>query len=164
MLQETLQYRFAGSRDLDAVYDLYMDRDSNPFLTYDQMTKEAFREIFDGLLPTQTLFVAAAADEVVATFRLVPKTDRQKYTVYLGGFSIKSSWKGKGIGTRVLQHIRQSAAADGKKRIELTVDLHNAAAIRLYEKLGFEKEGYIRKSYFIDGTFYDELLMALILD
>jgi putative acetyltransferase len=164
MSGENLQYRLAEDGDLNAVYDLYMDAGSNPFLTYDLMPKEEFQKIFEGLLPSKTLFVATAGIEVVATYRLVPKTDRQKHTVYLGGFSIKSSWKGRGIGTQVLQHIRQTAASQGKKRIELTVDINNPDAIRLYQKLGFEKEGYIRNSYIINGTFYDEILMALILD
>lgn len=164
MMEETLQYRLAEARDLDAVYELYMDKESNPFLTYDPMGKEAFQKIFEGLLPAQTVFVAAAGGEVIATYRLISKTDRQQHTWYLGGFSIKSSWKGKGMGTKVLQHIREAAIAAGKKRIELTVDIHNTAAIRLYEKMGFEKEGYIRKSYLMAGRFYDEHLMAVILD
>lgn len=159
-----MQYRLANANDFESVYDLYMDQDSNPFLTYDTMPKESFQKIFDGLLPTRTLFVTLAGSEVVGTYRLIQKTDRQKHTVYLGGFSIKGSWKGRGIGTRMLEHIKQTAAADGKKRIELTVDIHNQAAIRLYEKLGFEKEGYIRKSYIIDGIFYDEYLMAVVMD
>lgn len=164
MGDEALQYRLADAGDLEAVYDLYMDKDSNAFLTYDPMPKEGFQKIFDGLLPTKTLFVATAGNEVIATYRLIPKSDRQRHTVYLGGFSIKSSCKGRGIGSKVLQHIKASAVKDGKKRIELTVDIHNAAAIRLYEKLGFEKEGFIRKSYVMDEKFYDEHLMAVVFD
>src|SRR5687767_7931840 len=105
MEEHALHFRQAERRDFDVVYDLYMDQDSNPFLTYDPMGKADFQKIFDSLLPTATLYVAASRNEVIATWRLIPKTDRQQHTVYLGGFSIKSSWKGKGIGTRVLQHI-----------------------------------------------------------
>ena len=165
-MTEALDYRLAVANDLTAVYDLYMDEASNPFLTYDPMPKKEFEPLYHDLLNTKTLFVAVLANEVVATYRLISKTHRQAHVVYLGGFSIKSSCKGKGIGTRVLQHICDYCASQGKKRIELTVDIHNEPAIRLYRKLGFEKEGYIKKSYATapSGTYYDEYLMAVVWD
>ena len=159
-----LRHRLAADPDFEAVYYLYMDEASNPFLTYDPMAQEDFKPIFKELLQTKTLFVALLENEVVATYRLIPKTARQAHSLYLGGFAIQSSHKGKGIGTKVLQQIREDSEAAGKKRIELTVDIHNIAAIRLYEKTGFEKEGYIKKSYTANGRYFDEYLMALVWD
>ena len=48
----------------------------------------------------------------------------------------------------------------GLKRIELTVFADNAAAIRLYEKFGFELEGTHRAYAYRDGQFADALCMA----
>ena len=161
-----LRYRLASQRDLDAVYELYMNENANPFLTYDPMEMEEFKTIYNELLSSNTLFVAELKNEVIGTFRLVRKTHRQSDTVYLGGFAVKASQKGKGFGKAMLDHIKNEASGQGIKRIELTVDLHNKAAINLYEKAGFEKEGYIRKSYKLQSTgeYYDEYLMGLILD
>jgi RimJ/RimL family protein N-acetyltransferase len=160
-----LHYRLAATNDFDTVYELYMNEHSNQFLTYDPMEKDDFKLIYNELLPTNTLFVAELNDEVIGTYRLIRKTHRQADTVYLGGFTIKSSHKGQGLGTGILNHIKEEAASLGIKRIELTVDIQNEAAINLYEKTGFEKEGYIRKSYKLQSTgeYYDEYLMALIL-
>jgi RimJ/RimL family protein N-acetyltransferase len=162
---DSLTYRPVSEKDFDAVYDLYMDGASNSYLTYDPMDKIAFGPIFHKVLATNTLYVAELNKEVIATYRLIPKTDRQADTIYLGGFSVKPSLKGKGFGTKILTHIKNEAAQQGKKRIELTVDIANETAINLYKKTGFEIEGHIRMSYKRSdtGAYYDEYLMGLIL-
>ena len=45
-------------------------------------------------------------------------------------------------------------------RVELEVYTHNAAAIHLYEKFGFEREGVRKKVVFGNGRFLDEVVMA----
>jgi RimJ/RimL family protein N-acetyltransferase len=161
---DSLTYRPASETDFDVIYDLYMDETSNLYLTYDPMDKKAFLPIFRKVLATNTLYVAELNREVIATYRLIPKTDRQANTIYLGGFSVKPSLKGKGIGTKILKHIKEEAAHQGKKRIELTVDIVNEAAINLYKKTGFQIEGHIRMSYTRSdtGEYFDEYLMGLI--
>jgi hypothetical protein len=42
-----LSYRLATSKDFDAIYQMYMDEQSNPFLTYDPMEKQDFKVIYD---------------------------------------------------------------------------------------------------------------------
>jgi RimJ/RimL family protein N-acetyltransferase len=49
------------------------------------------------------------------------------------------------------------------KRIELHVTVRNPRAFHLYEKLGFEKEGKIRRGLFKNGQYLDLWLMALLL-
>jgi RimJ/RimL family protein N-acetyltransferase len=161
---DSLTYRPATEADFNAVYDLYMDETSNIYLTYDPMSKKDFLPIYHKVLATNTMYVAELDKEVIATYRLIPKTDRQAATIYLGGFSVKPSLKGKGIGTKILTHIKNEAAQQGKKRIELTVDIVNEPAINLYKKVGFETEGHIRMSYKRSdtGEYYDEYLMGLI--
>lgn len=165
MTSKDLVHRLASLQDLNAVYDLYMDESSNSYLTYDPMDRPEFRKIYDELLKTETLFVVEENGEIIATYRLIPKENRQAHTVYLGGFVIKSGLKGRGIGTRVLTHVKNNAASEGIKRIELTVDLKNEPAINLYKKIGFEIEGIVRMSYKLKATgqYYDEYLMGLIL-
>jgi len=159
-------HRLANIGDFDVVYDLYMDDDANPYLTYDRMGREDFDPIFHSLLKTQTLYVAELNAAVIGTYRLVPKTHRQRHTAYLGGFSIRKSMKGKGLGAEMLYDIKQACIVKGMKRLELTVDINNPPALALYKKIGFEYEGTLRKSYTVgeSGKFYDEYLMALILD
>lgn len=165
--QETneLRYRCAVGADIDTVYDLYMDQSSNAYLTYDFMDKMEFEKIYNELLPTNTLYVVETNEGVIASYRLIPKKDRQAHIVYLGGFVVDSAMQGRGIGSKILNHIKYVVANEGKKRIELTVDINNEAALRLYQKVGFEIEGRIRNSYKISpgNRYLDEYLMGMIL-
>lgn len=157
--------RLAQINDFDFIYDVYMDEEANPYLTFDPMERDAFKKIYDGLLETNTLYVAEEEGERVGTYRLIPKENRQAHCLYLGSFGVKPSGKGKGYGYRILEEMKQSSKKKGFLRLELTVDVNNDRAIHVYEKAGFETEGRIRNSYRLasTGAYYDELLMAVLL-
>ncbi len=49
-------------------------------------------------------------------------------------------------------------------RVELTVVADNHRAIKLYEKVGFRREGLKRENYLgEDGRHHDEIIMGIIL-
>ena len=54
------------------------------------------------------------------------------------------------------------AFATGFVRVELSVRADNMRAVRLYEKVGFIREGVLRDTVFVDGEFHDTIAMALI--
>ena len=161
-----LKHRPARPTDLDAVFNLYMDPSANAFLTFDPMTISAFSAVYKSLLNDGNIFIAELNDEIIATYRLIRKTYRQSHVLYLGSFTVKSSNKGRGVGFAVLEHIKQDATGQSIKRIELTVDTENSSAINLYRKVGFEIEGKLKKNYRLlsTGKYYDEFLMALLID
>ena len=47
------------------------------------------------------------------------------------------------------------------RRVALEVYEYNERAIRCYEKLGFVKEGKVRRSVYKDGQYIDEYMMAI---
>lgn len=52
----------------------------------------------------------------------------------------------------------------GLERIWLTVHDDNARAIRSYEKVGFQREGVMRRSFRVDGELTDSVLMSILRD
>ena len=72
-----------------------------------------------------------------------------------------SRYQGLGIGRTLM-----SAALDftdrwaNYSRVELTVHADNVRAVRLYESLGFVREGVHRDFSFRDGGYADALFMA----
>jgi RimJ/RimL family protein N-acetyltransferase len=66
----------------------------------------------------------------------------------------------QGIGTRLLETALDWARQSEVRKLELHVFPHNEAAIKLYEKFGFVKEGYRRGHYRRGQEFVDAILMA----
>jgi putative acetyltransferase len=74
--------------------------------------------------------------------------------------------QGRGIGHRLFGELLQNAATltPGVERIELVVREGLTHAIRLYERIGFRREGrFERRFRLTDGTYEADLPMALFL-
>jgi putative acetyltransferase len=74
--------------------------------------------------------------------------------------------QGRGIGHRLFGELLQNAATltPGVERIELVVREGLTHAIRLYEGIGFRREGrFERRFRLTDGTYEADLPMALFL-
>ncbi len=71
--------------------------------------------------------------------------------------------RGLGYGTEALSLLSRFAFQTlGLERIELEVHTENTAAIRCYEKAGFQLEGIKRHAYYNDGHFSNLAVMSLI--
>ena len=69
----------------------------------------------------------------------------------------------KGVATDVTQLITAYGFRDlGLHRIELTAFSDNKAAIRAYEKAGYQHEGIKRQAGFRHGGFYDKVQMSVL--
>jgi RimJ/RimL family protein N-acetyltransferase len=77
---------------------------------------------------------------------------------------IQQEYVGMGIGTRLMNAVEEWAREADIHRLELTVMRHNAAAIGLYQKMGFAIEGTRIGALKVDGEYIDEYYMARILD
>ena len=69
----------------------------------------------------------------------------------------------RGYGTDALRTMLRWAFRHlNLHRIELSVEPDNVRAVRVYEKLGFVREGMRREHHYDDGCFRDELIMGLL--
>jgi RimJ/RimL family protein N-acetyltransferase len=106
--------------------------------------------------------VALVGDEVVGWCDLDLKVrETLKHTAVLG-MGVARSYRGRGIGLRLMEATLDAARTKGLARIELMVRLDNERAKKLYEKAGFRVEGLLRRYMFVDGEYHDGYLMALL--
>ncbi|MFO7653609.1 MAG: GNAT family protein [Candidatus Krumholzibacteriia bacterium] len=80
------------------------------------------------------------------------------------GISLLDGWRGRGVGTRLLQAVEEWAPRHQLRRLELQVFENNTGAIRLYERLGYEHEGRRRGAVKVQGRYLDILLMVKRID
>ncbi|MBI1744339.1 GNAT family N-acetyltransferase [Candidatus Acetothermia bacterium] len=76
------------------------------------------------------------------------------------GVFVKKEYRGQGVGKKLMQSalseiVKNSAIA----KVKLTVTSVQTAAVKLYEKFGFKTVGKLEKELFVDGRYYDELVM-----
>lgn len=75
-------------------------------------------------------------------------------------FYVEPFFKGKGIGTKLIQHIISEAQKDNKNRVFLWVIQDNLSARRFYEANGFRENG---ETCIIEGTSKIDICYELML-
>jgi RimJ/RimL family protein N-acetyltransferase len=81
------------------------------------------------------------------------------------GMAVAAGWRGRGVGSSLLADGIDRARAAGAHKVALQVWPHNAAAITLYERFGFQREGYLHRHYRRrSGELWDAIIMGLRLD
>ncbi len=89
--------------------------------------------------------------------------DRRNRNAIVGIGIWRTDDRGNGYGSDALRAaLRWGFGQLNLHRVELSVDPKNAAAMHVYEKLGFVVEGRRREQWFEDGGYHDELMMALL--
>jgi RimJ/RimL family protein N-acetyltransferase len=70
---------------------------------------------------------------------------------------------GRGLGTEAMRALlRHAFDTLNLNRIALRVFENNVRAVRVYEKLGFVREGRLRQDHYREGRYVDVLVMGLL--
>jgi RimJ/RimL family protein N-acetyltransferase len=107
------------------------------------------------------VLVAEAGGEPVGQLGL----QLARYGVADLGMAVTAGWRGRGVGTALLAEAIEQARKAGAHKVALQVWPHNQAAIALYERFGFQREGHLRRHYRRrSGELWDAVIMGLPLD
>ena len=78
------------------------------------------------------------------------------------GVYVAPEIRGRGIARRLMDRLLDELRSMGQiEKVSLGVTSDNAAAVRIYEKLGFEIVGTARRELRVDGRYYDLHFMEL---
>jgi ribosomal-protein-alanine N-acetyltransferase len=135
-------------------------RDRFPY-PYTQSDAEAFLAAVaqQGL---RTTFAIATEDQAIGGIGLEFGADVHRFTAELGYWLGEPFW-GRGIMTDAVRHFTAWAFENFEvHRIFSSVFAGNRPSVRVLEKAGFEREGYLRASVFKNGRIMDQLLYARI--
>lgn len=91
-------------------------------------------------------------------WQLDPKNRRAEI-----GFALGREHWGQGFMTEGLTTLIDFSFAElGLRRLEADVDPENSASIALLERLGFEREGYMRERWLVAEEVFDSLFYGLL--
>jgi RimJ/RimL family protein N-acetyltransferase len=85
--------------------------------------------------------------------------ESMNYRIALRGLDVAGQGYGTEAGEAVINF---GLGVVGLHRISLGVYAFNERAIKSYKKIGFETEGVLRQTLKWDGTWYDEIVMAVL--
>ena len=109
------------------------------------------------------VYYVIANETVVGWCDVFPEENpRQNHRGGLG-MGLLHPYRGKGLGSKLLESELSQARQFGLEKVELNVYTTNKPAIALYKKFDFEQEGLIRKYRKLDGTYFDCLAMGKFL-
>jgi ribosomal protein S18 acetylase RimI-like enzyme len=147
---EDILYEFIGiNNTLKAKEFLryFVEKENNQYSFQNCMVAESENEIlgsiniYDGA--DLQLLRAPVAEYVKKHFNIDfnPENETQKGEYYIDSFGVSPDKQGKGIGTKILQHLIKAYTIENQYTIGLLVDEENPNAEKLYLKLGFEFVG-----------------------
>ena len=85
---------------------------------------------------------------------------RYRHVAWIGIEVRRKHW-GKGVGTGLMNEAVRLARELGCRKLFIGVFEGNERALRLYQKFGFEMEGYEEGAVYIDGSWRKDYLMGL---
>lgn len=91
------------------------------------------------------VFVYLYQEKVIAVAEFTKDWGGEK--VYLYGFCVSEEYRGQGIGQKFMEELFIYLKKENISSIELTVAPDNFGAIKLYEKMGFEKKEILENEY-----------------
>jgi ribosomal-protein-alanine N-acetyltransferase len=153
--------------DVDALYAIFSDPEVSRFLAIPRHRDRADTERF--LAAIQEGFRAGSLYQWG-----IEQAGRLAGTCTLGdidwgnrraeiGFALGRSAWGQGLMPDALRAlIEHGFGALGLHRIEADVDPRNEASLRLLDKLGFRREGYLRERYLKDDEIQDSVFLGLL--
>ncbi len=142
--------------------------------------REATSGLVAGLFPTSleelTDYVARAIEDPNTVMFAICSTADDKHvgnikldnfdwvarTCEMGILIGQAADRGQGIGTEACRLcLRYAFDSLNLRKVRLAVFDNNPAAIRVYEKLGFQHEGRLRQNVFVDNKYCDKLYMGI---
>ncbi len=129
--------RLAPDADLDPVVEIERASFSTPW------TADMFRwELRNN--DVSATYVLKTVEGIVAAFCCVWLVLDE---LHINNIAVRPSYRRLGLARTLLEHVMHEATGKGATRATLEVRRSNAAALRLYERLGFEVTG-VRPNYY----------------
>ncbi|WP_163100440.1 GNAT family N-acetyltransferase [Peribacillus alkalitolerans] len=110
------------------------------------------------------ILVAKIDDEIVSIASI--NSSQKARTKHVGtlGIVVAEQYCGFGLGRILMAELIEWARNNGvTKKVSLVTREDNIRAIELYKKLGFVEEGLLKEDTYINGVYYNTLLMGLMI-
>jgi ribosomal protein S18 acetylase RimI-like enzyme len=171
MTDTALTIRTLTESDVDAFHAMRLQAATDtPFAIVPTREEEARWTREENIIrvrttPQQTVFGAFDGATLVGIVGWRRETRRKfAHKSLIWGVFVDPAYRRTGIARRLMERAIAHAGASGVEQVQLSVSAQNPRAQTLYRSLGFTIYGTEPRSMRIDGEYFDEELMVLMLD
>jgi len=117
---------------------------------------------FSASNPPEAHLVAELDGRVVGYIRLKPPTHLPEngHVMQVQGLAVRPDARRRGVAAGLLDAAEETLRGRGTRKLTLRVLSTNQAAICLYERQGFVREGTLLEEFCINGRYVDDVMMA----
>lgn len=166
---ERVKLRWLTDDDTEAIYSIFSDHDVTRYWSTPPMTSttqaerlvNSVHQLFREHRLYQWGLTLHDSDEVIGTCTLA-ELNAQNRRAEIGFALARPYWQG-GLMSDGLRTLLAFAFTELKlHRIEADVDPRNEASIGLLNRLGFDREGYMRERWIVNGEICDTAFFGLL--
>ena len=171
---DNLDYRIARESDYSSIKNLMLialESDPTAFsVSFDEYNSKSDSWWRDYVGPfvyqdSHQMVLVYDEDQLVGFSGLVfDNRERKSHVGSVVWFFVDETYRGKGIGKELLQHVIQLAKDHEIEKLSLMVNENQSIALQIYKKYGFEEAGKLKKEIKIDGKHYDIFILERFLD
>lgn len=160
-----IKLRLFDLSDIDDLMDWFMDEKVSKFCSWDCFTsKEAVMNyVANVIIPHPWLRAICLNDKPIGSISV---TAFHGTALCRGeiGYILASEYWGKGIATKAVKLVASTIFVEWPhlERLEALVDVENIGSQRVLEKVGFSKEGVLRKYCLLKGKPRDMVMFSLL--
>lgn len=163
-MKEQFRLRIAEEEDMPFLYTLFNNPDitdywfMEPYASTKQIKEELLKDD-----ESRVFIVVDDEDRKVGLVALFAIEQRHRHAEFAIAFAPEH--QGKGYAKKVIKLALDYAFFTlNLYKVYLIVVAMNEKAWGLYEKVGFQNEGRLKRHYYINGTYYDGIVMSMFYD
>ncbi len=163
MNRSQINIRKAELKDARIIAEAEKEIAKEPGFFCSSPSELSLKIVEESILSSQYIYLAAEKnDQIVAhAFLEILNIASLRHIAELN-IAVHKGHQNQGIGTLLMQSLIKLAKEEGSiEKIELKVRASNVRAIALYTKMGFSKEGLLKKRVKNDNSYTDDVIMAL---
>ncbi len=138
-----MEIRLLVEKEIDEMTELYVKswratyKGIIPDKILDTITVEKFNKIWKEYITKENNGIFGAFEnDVFLGFGAFTPDEEMEDTLYLDSLHIKDGYKGKGVGTKIINHLKEYAREKEYKGVSVSIMSGNDRARNLYTKLG----------------------------
>ncbi|CAN4092934.1 unnamed protein product [Withania somnifera] len=162
---DIISLRLLDLKDVDDFMEWFGDDNVSKFCSWDtfKSKEDAMSYVADVAIPHPWFRAICFNGKPVGSISVSPFYGTDKCRGELG-YVLASKYWGKGIATKAVKMAASAIFAEWPhlERLEAVVAVDNPGSQRVLEKVGFKKEGVLRKYYLLKGKTKDIVMFSLL--